>query len=124
MLGTYNVTVYVVPVPGEDSENNGATNSVTVYADSPESPDDWPMSHHDPEHTGYSTTTAPETNYLWKRVIGSEVVSSPAIVDGRLYVGSSDHNIYCLNTSTGTTIWSFITGSYVQSDPAVSDGRV
>jgi outer membrane protein assembly factor BamB len=124
MLGTYNVTVYVVPVPGEDSENNRATNSVTVYADSPESPDDWPMSHHDPEHTGYSTTTAPETNYLWKRVIGSEVVSSPAIVDGRLYVGSSDHNIYCLNTSTGTTIWSFITGSYVQSDPAVSDGRV
>jgi outer membrane protein assembly factor BamB len=124
MLGTYNLTIQIVPVAGEDSsENNRATSIVTVYSDYSES-SDWPMTHHDPEHTGYSTSTAPETSYLWKRVIGSEVVSSPAIVEGRLYVGSSDHNIYCLNASTGTTIWSFVTGSFVQSDPAVFSGRV
>ena len=85
----------------------------------------WPMFHHDPSHTGYSTSTAPNTNYvLWTYATGGYVWSSPAVVDGKVYVGSDDYNVYCLNASTGAKIWSYTTGRYVWSSPAVVDGKV
>jgi hypothetical protein len=52
------------------------------------------------------------------------VNSSPAVVNGVVYVGSSDHNVYALNASTGALLWSFATGSYVESSPAVANGVV
>ena len=50
--------------------------------------------------------------------------SSPAVVNGVVYVGSSDSNVYALNATTGKVTWSFTTGDYVLSSPAVSNGEV
>ena len=50
--------------------------------------------------------------------------SSPAVVDGKVYVGSYDNKVYCLNAATGAFIWSYTTGDYVYSSPAVADGKV
>ena len=50
--------------------------------------------------------------------------SSPAVVSGRVYVGSNDKKIYCLNATTGESLWSYTTGGAVQSSPAVANGRV
>ena len=50
--------------------------------------------------------------------------SSPAVVDGVVYVGSSDDNVYALNASTGDELWRFTTDGDVQSSPAVADGMV
>ena len=87
--------------------------------------DDWPMFHHDLQHSGYSTSTAPNTNYkLWNYTTGGWVSSSPAAVHGEIYVGSNDNEIYCLNASTGALIWNFTTGGPVSSSPAVADDRV
>ena len=88
----------------------------------------WPMFHHDLRHTGYSTSTAPSTNdTLWIYRTGeySAVYSSPAVVDGRVYVGSGypDHKAYCLDAATGSLIWSYTAEGSVGS-PAVADGRV
>ena len=38
------------------------------------------------------------------------VDSSPAVVNGVVYVGSNDHKVYALKASTGTKIWSYTTG--------------
>ena len=88
-------------------------------------PYDWPMFHHDLQHTGYSTSPAPNTNQtLWTYTAVSGVDSAPAVVDGRVYVGSWDKNIYCLDAATGTLVWNYTTGGMVDSSPAVADGRV
>ena len=38
------------------------------------------------------------------------VVSSPAVANGVVYVGSYDGNVYALNASTGALLWSYTTG--------------
>ena len=88
-------------------------------------PYDWPMFRHDLQHTGYSTSPAPSTNQtLWNYTTGSFIVSSPAVVDGKVYIGSYDRKFYCLDAATGAHIWNFTTGGIVGSSPAVVDGRV
>ena len=52
------------------------------------------------------------------------VYSSPAVADGKVFVGSYDDKVYCLNAATGAFIWSYTTGNYVDSSPAVADGIV
>ena len=86
----------------------------------------WPMFRHDLEHTGYSTSKAPNTNeLLWNYTMGGRVLSSPTVADGKVYVDSNDdYIVYCLNASTGAHIWNYTTGSYLVSSPAVANGRV
>jgi len=87
--------------------------------------EEWPMFCHDPAHTGYSNSTAPDTNKsLWTYTTGGAVMSSPAVADGKLYIGSRDDNIYCLNASTGAKIWNYSTGGDVDSGPAYYDGKI
>jgi outer membrane protein assembly factor BamB len=58
--------------------------------------------------------------------------SSPAVVNGMVYIGSDDGNVYALNALTGAKIWNYTTsiqplftwGNQVTSSPAVSDGIV
>lgn len=52
------------------------------------------------------------------------MLSSPAVVNGTVYIGSSDNNIYALNGTTGAKVWNYTTGSSVYSSPAVSNGAV
>jgi outer membrane protein assembly factor BamB len=87
--------------------------------------DSWPTFHHDQTHTGYSTSTAPNTNQtLWSHTTGSYVESSPAVADGVVFVGSDDWKVYALNASTGALVWNYTTGGYVYSSPAVAGGVV
>jgi len=51
------------------------------------------------------------------------VWSSPAVADGKVFVGSYDGKVYCLNASDGALIWNYTTGD-VFSSPAVVDGKV
>ena len=46
----------------------------------------------------------------WSYATGNRVQSSPAVVNGVVYVGSDDHNVYALNASTGAKLWSYTTG--------------
>ena len=76
--------------------------------------DHWPMFRHDSEHTGYTISDAPDTNNtLWNFLTVDIVSSSPAVLNDRLYVGSSDKKLYCLNISTGESIWNFTTGNNI-----------
>jgi len=52
------------------------------------------------------------------------VYGSPAVVDGKAFIGSTDNNIYCFDASTGNEIWNYTTNDGVPSSPAVSNGKV
>ena len=51
-------------------------------------------------------------------------MSSPAVAYGKVYVGSGDYNIYCLDALTGAQVWSYTTGNNTASSPAVADGKI
>jgi hypothetical protein len=61
---------------------------------------------------------------VWNYATGGAVWSSPAVIDGVVYVGSDDNKTYCLNASTGAHIWDYTTGGAVESSPAVAGGMV
>jgi outer membrane protein assembly factor BamB len=91
--------------------------------------DSWPSFRHDPEHTGQSASIGPnDDRTLWTYNTGSYwlggVTSSPAVVDGVVYVGSKNSKVYALNASTGTPVWTYTTRDGVESSPAVVDGKV
>jgi len=61
---------------------------------------------------------------VWKFETGGFVDSTPAVADGRVYFGSWDSHLYCLDEDTGKLIWKYKTGDCVDSSPAVYGGRV
>ncbi len=69
----------------------------------------WPMFHHDQCHTGYSTSQdAPETDLiLWTKDTGRGIVESPVVVDNKLYIGSRNMYLYCLDVLTGEENWNY-----------------
>jgi outer membrane protein assembly factor BamB len=60
----------------------------------------------------------------WVAGTANAIDSSPAVVNGIVYIGSNDHNIYALNATTGAVIWTVTTGNIVYSSPAVVGGVV
>jgi len=97
--------------------------------------DSWPMFGYDLRHTGFSPSSAPDKpNLLWEFNPFPEepeskqyMESSPAVVDGRVFIGSSaadDKRVYCLNETDGTLIWSYETNGWITSSPAVFEGKV
>ena len=84
----------------------------------------WSMWGADPTHS----STAPEgpTNLTlaWKFATNGSVISSPTIVDGIVYFGSQDKNIYAVGAWSGNLLWSFATNAAVESSLAVVNGKV
>ncbi|HEY8053724.1 MAG TPA: PQQ-binding-like beta-propeller repeat protein [Steroidobacteraceae bacterium] len=80
----------------------------------------------DASHSGiYKAAGVPVLHGVkWKFKTGAAIVSSPAISAGIVYFGSSDHNFYAIDESSGRLRWKFATQGRVTSSPAVSAGRV
>lgn len=51
-------------------------------------------------------------------------LSSPTVLNGVVYIGSGDQNLYALDAATGALRWSFATGDVVHATPAVANGVV
>jgi outer membrane protein assembly factor BamB len=51
-------------------------------------------------------------------------ISSPAIANGKVYVGSGDANVYALDAGSGALVWKFPTGDVVHASPAIASGTV
>jgi len=83
---------------------------------------DWPQFHGDQAQSGFVTGNLPEQLSLaWRFKAGDEVKSSPAIVQGRVYIGSSDKHIYALDVKTGKQIWSTVLDDAVEASPTLVD---
>jgi outer membrane protein assembly factor BamB len=58
-----------------------------------------------------------------------QVFSSPAIADGKIYIGEGFHDdanckVYAIDANTGQLAWKFQTTSQVESSPSVANGKV
>jgi outer membrane protein assembly factor BamB len=53
---------------------------------------------------------------VWKFRTGDEIASAPAAYGNRVFVGSFDENLYCLDFETGHEIWRFKTGAEIHND--------
>lgn len=51
-------------------------------------------------------------------------LSSPAVVDGKVYYGTGDGGVYAIDAQNGLMIWKFNTGDVVHASPAVVNGVV
>lgn len=95
----------------------GSSTPQTEYAS-------WPMFRHDADRSSIGQGGPENLSLLWKFTTGGAVYSSPSIVDGVVYFGSQDHNVYAVNAWNGAKIWNFTTGNTIESSLAVVDGKV
>jgi outer membrane protein assembly factor BamB len=77
-----------------------------------------------PYETALNASNVGNLEEAWSYTTGGAIVSSPAVVNGVVYVGSSDGNVYSFNAATGKLRWTATTGASVQSSPAVVGGTV
>ncbi|HVK59817.1 MAG TPA: PQQ-binding-like beta-propeller repeat protein, partial [Candidatus Kapabacteria bacterium] len=61
---------------------------------------------------------------LWTYKTGGPVKSSAAIFDGKVYIGSDDKQVHCIDLKTGQAVWTFSTQGEIESSPLVLDGLV
>lgn len=74
----------------------------------------------DGELIAFSASSGAE---LWTRSIGPSE-TSPLLVDGRVYVGDWNDEVYCFDARTGALVWRFASDGKVKGGLAFSNGRV
>lgn len=105
---------------GED-RNAGGTHPVTETVTS------WPSFRGGRYNTGFArgvSTTSAEPTVAWTYEADGPFWGSPALVDGTVYIGSTDGSAYAIDAETGEERWSFATDHRVESTPAVADETV
>jgi outer membrane protein assembly factor BamB len=60
----------------------------------------------------------------WTFATRARVESSPAIADGRVFVGSNDGRFYVLSLNGGAKLWEFDAGAPLSASPAIANGRI
>ncbi|MFC1853664.1 thrombospondin type 3 repeat-containing protein [candidate division CSSED10-310 bacterium] len=90
---------------------------------------DWNMGQYNIQRNGFSPSSAPDTeNLLWSFQALAGITAQPVIVNGKVYIGSDDKRMYCLDTETGNVVWQYETtyggGAPISSTATVVDGKV
>lgn len=88
---------------------------------------DWPMYQRDPTHTGFVADdgSTPIGSGLEARfAIDAPIFTSPAVVDGRAYLGTGDRRVLALDAASGELIWERDVSSPVHASPAVAGDLV
>ena len=85
---------------------------------------DWPMWRADPTHSSTAQEGPSTLSLSWMFTTNGSIISSPTVVNGVVYFGSEDKNIYAVGAWSGQLIWNFTTKDVVESTPAVVDGKV
>jgi outer membrane protein assembly factor BamB len=84
----------------------------------------WPMFRHDAANTGAGQSGPTNLTLRWKFAAQGAVTSSPVAAYGRIYFGSQDKYVYCVDATWGTLIWKFKTNERILSSLAVVNGKV
>lgn len=86
---------------------------------------DWPMFRGQQRLLGTAKGNLPDKlDFIWKFKTEGQIKSSPVIVDGVVFVGSSDKNVYAIKASNGQKVWSYQTDDVVEATPCVIGGSV
>lgn len=65
----------------------------------------------------------PKPRVRWRRNLGASE-TSPTVVGRRLYMGTANGYVYCLNAENGRTIWHYYVGAPVKGAVAYDRGKV
>ena len=60
----------------------------------------------------------------WSYKTGGEILASPVIGDRKIFIGSTDGNMYALNIEDGTLIWKFNTGDDIEASALLLDNNI
>jgi len=111
-----------------------ATAGTSADAQATSSPADWTEFHRDnmqrwnPYETVLGVNNVGNLQLKWKVSMSDGVRSSPAVVNGVVYVGSgafsATGSVHALHATTGAQQWTFATGGAVPSSAAVANGVV
>ncbi len=96
----------------------------TIGAES--GPGEWAMFRRDPAHTGFDASEGdvPIGEVVWRFKADAPIRSSPAVVDGRVYIGTGDSNVVALDAETGELLWEHEVTGPVDSSVAVAGDLV
>lgn len=86
----------------------------------------WPMYQGDITNSGIASTTGPteSVGVRWGVAMDRQMKSSPAVVDGTVYVGGPDGYVVALSVDDGTEQWRVDTKGRVDTSPAVVNETV
>jgi eukaryotic-like serine/threonine-protein kinase len=94
-------------------------------------PVNWPMWRGNVENPGIALGTGPldlSIGPKWTFTTGASIGSSPAVVNGKVYINSGDRNVYCLDAYSGSMLWKFQTAQPLMTTfdttPAVIGNKV
>ncbi|MEB3103917.1 outer membrane protein assembly factor BamB family protein [Ferviditalea candida] len=132
-LGEHTIEVRV----SDDGKHTWSESSTFTLVDaheavSPVMGASWPMFHGNAQHTGEALDAlAPDLKLAWSHLTdGTILTSSPAVVDGSVFIGTRDENgsdqnsVLALDLKSGKQKWKFVSNAQIQSSPAVADGVV
>ncbi len=106
-----------------DAVRNGPPVS-NISADA--TPGDWPMFGRGPSHSAYvsDAVAIAKGQVRWRFETGAPILSSPAVVQGTVYLSTGDRRIVALEAETGELIWEHEVTGPVVSSPAVAGDLV
>jgi len=85
----------------------------------------WPEYRANDQNTGMAPNTAPRTNLpVWVVNLAGPTDSSPAVGDGKVFIGDSNGTVWAFNAEKGTKVWSFKTNGSIESSPTYIDDRI
>ncbi|UVI29493.1 outer membrane protein assembly factor BamB family protein [Paenibacillus spongiae] len=132
-LGEHTIEVRVT----DDSQKTWSESSTFTLVEPseavvPQQGENWPMFHGNAQHTGEALDElAPDLKLAWSHLTeGTILTSSPAIVDGSVYIGTRDEDdtkentVLALDLKTGREKWKLEADAQVQASPAVAGGIV
>jgi outer membrane protein assembly factor BamB len=61
---------------------------------------------------------------VWSKALPSRAESSPLLLGGRLYFGSENGTLYCLDADTGRQRWTYKASGAIKGSPTFSDGKL
>ncbi|MCA9202690.1 MAG: PQQ-like beta-propeller repeat protein, partial [Planctomycetales bacterium] len=90
------------------------------------SADDWPLYRGDARSSGVASGTLPaELDVAWTfKVEKGAFEATPIIVDGVVYIGDLDGELYALKLADGKQLWKTETDSGFIAAPAYRDGKL
>lgn len=107
------------PVPASGAPGGRALPGGAATAES------WPMFRGNPGLTGISPAKLPsKLSLLWTYKTAAPVKSSSAIAGGKVFVGSDDKHLHCIDLESGKKLWATPTEGEIESSPLVLENLV
>ncbi len=85
----------------------------------------WPIYRGDSNLSGNTDSDLSDSLKLkWSFQTGSDILASPVIGYGKIFIGSTDGNIYALDIEDGSLVWKFDSGDEIEASALLLDENI